>query len=138
MSINCKRFTHDLLAETIAHRFGLVHGKDFVVAHKINSDGTQADDPFIATWNTTSVPEPDITTLTAHFRSNRDAIRGRLMRRVRDSMLTYSDVKVMVPDDAPDAVKAKAAEWKDYRQKLRDITSDPGFPIEVKWPDVPA
>lgn len=28
--------------------------------------------------------------------------------------------------------------WAQYRQALRDITSQPGFPSDVQWPDAPA
>lgn len=28
-------------------------------------------------------------------------------------------------------------EWSAYRQSLKDVTSQPGFPFEVVWPEVP-
>lgn len=27
--------------------------------------------------------------------------------------------------------------WQDYRQALRDVTSQPGFPLDVAWPTPP-
>jgi hypothetical protein len=27
--------------------------------------------------------------------------------------------------------------WAEYRQELRDITSQPGFPWEIGWPEMP-
>jgi ABC-type Fe3+-hydroxamate transport system substrate-binding protein len=35
--------------------------------------------------------------------------------------------------DAP----ADQAAWASYRQELRDITSQPGFPANVVWPEPP-
>jgi len=37
----------------------------------------------------------------------------------------------------PDAPEAKRAEWATYRQDLRDITKQEGFPLEVEWPIEP-
>jgi len=30
-----------------------------------------------------------------------------------------------------------SAQWSKYRQQLRDITTQPGFPLEVTWPNTP-
>lgn len=38
---------------------------------------------------------------------------------------------------APAEFKEKAVEWEAYRQALRDITKQPGFPFDVKWPEKP-
>jgi hypothetical protein len=34
--------------------------------------------------------------------------------------------------------KEKASEWEVYRQALRDITAQTGFPFNVQWPEKPA
>ena len=39
--------------------------------------------------------------------------------------------------DAPDYVKAKLSEWNAYRQALRDITNQTGFPWDVTFPQQP-
>ena len=36
--------------------------------------------------------------------------------------------------DVPDATKTL---WAEYRQALRDITSQEGFPFDIVWPEVP-
>ena len=36
--------------------------------------------------------------------------------------------------DIPDYISAA---WAPYRQALRDISSQPGFPMEVQWPETP-
>jgi hypothetical protein len=36
--------------------------------------------------------------------------------------------------DVPEKLKSA---WKEYRQSLRDITKQPGFPCDVAWPKEP-
>ena len=59
------------------------------------------------------------------------------VRTKRNQLLTDSDwtdtlsAKTRLGD-------AKYAEWQVYRQALRDITIQPGFPTNVVWPTPPA
>lgn len=55
-------------------------------------------------------------------------------RKNRNGMLRESDWS-MLPD-APLTVSQKSA-WEKYRQELRDVTDQPGFPIEFTWPVAP-
>lgn len=55
-------------------------------------------------------------------------------RSKRDNLLRYSDYYVM--PDYP-ATEEGLAEVKAYRQALRDITKQEGFPDAVTWPSVP-
>ncbi|WP_052408724.1 phage tail assembly chaperone [Paraburkholderia acidipaludis] len=137
MGISCKRFSHDLLAATLTHMLGVQSGVDFCVGHPVDASGKQTGEPAIAAWYSATVPQPDMLAVTRHFRNNRTEIRGIVMRRVRDNMLRLTDARVIVPPDAPDPVKAQAAQWQAYRQALRDITEHPGFPIDVEWPSAP-
>lgn len=52
-------------------------------------------------------------------------------RQKRNLLLTTSDWTQVA--DAP----VDRAAWADYRQALRDITSQAGFPSEVNWPVAP-
>ena len=52
------------------------------------------------------------------------------VRSKRDGMLKESDYMVL-PDAPVDAAKAKV-----YRQALRDITEQKGFPHKVEWPEL--
>ena len=49
----------------------------------------------------------------------------------RKKLLLDSDWS-QLPDSPVDS-----AAWRTYRQALRDITSQPGFPMEVNWPAKP-
>ena len=53
------------------------------------------------------------------------------VRSQRDSLLAASDWT-----QVPDAPVDQAA-WRTYRQALRDVTTQSGFPHEVTWPIAP-
>lgn len=55
------------------------------------------------------------------------------VRRERNRLLTASDYAVL-PDSSVSDVDA----WKAYRQTLRDVPDQDGFPLEVTWPEPPA
>lgn len=54
------------------------------------------------------------------------------IRLERNALLTQTDY-TQTPDSPPDT-----AEWATYRQALRDIPAQEGFPFEVQWPELPA
>ena len=57
-------------------------------------------------------------------------------RTERNQLLADSDWTQL--PDARNAMGAdKAAEWDTYRQALRDITEQEGFPREIEWPIKP-
>lgn len=55
------------------------------------------------------------------------------VRAERERRLAASDWTQL--PDIPDVQKAA---WASYRQALRDITEQPGFPVDVRWPDKPS
>jgi len=61
----------------------------------------------------------------------KDAEQAKSVRTTRTEKLKDSDW-TQIADSTAD----KAA-WATYRQALRDITSQSGFPWEVTWPDAP-
>ena len=54
------------------------------------------------------------------------------VKRDRDLLLSNTDWTQL--PDVPEEVKQK---WTAYRQALRDITSQPGYPLDVQWPSTP-
>jgi len=50
---------------------------------------------------------------------------------VRNQLLSASDWAML-----PDAPTDKAA-WEDYRQALRDVPEQEGFPTTISWPEKP-
>ena len=59
------------------------------------------------------------------------AAKERDIRFYRDELLSKTDW--MVLSDSPEP----SQEWLDYRQALRDIPSQTGFPDNVIWPEEP-
>lgn len=53
-------------------------------------------------------------------------------RALRDKLLAESDYTQYT-----DVVLANKAEWATYRQALRDITKQSGFPTNITWPTKP-
>lgn len=70
-----------------------------------------------------AVPEPTTEEIAAQVRAKRDAL------------LAETDF-LMMPDyplGEEDSVALKT-----YRQELRDVPTQEGFPTEITWPDLPA
>lgn len=63
-----------------------------------------------------------------------DAGKAAAVRRQRDAKLTACDWTQLA--DAPLSAGVKAA-WSTYRQALRDVPGQAGFPLVVEWPVVP-
>jgi hypothetical protein len=61
------------------------------------------------------------------------AIEAASVRAKRDQLLKESDWTQVA--DVP-FTKAVKTTWADYRQALRDITTQEGFPVEVIWPTI--
>ena len=55
-------------------------------------------------------------------------------RAKRDRLLTESDWVTIRATDTGDPVPT---EWQTYRQALRDIPEQTGFPEEIEWPQEP-
>ena len=62
-------------------------------------------------------------------------VTAEQVRGERDEKLTESDWLVVRQAETGQAV---SQEWLDYRQALRDITTQDGFPENVVWPTEPA
>jgi hypothetical protein len=58
----------------------------------------------------------------------------KAVRSQRDGLLKHSD---WVAIKAVETGVAASAGWSDYRQDLRDVTSQDGFPYSVVWPTKP-
>ena len=104
------------------------------LTHKIQ----QAAEPVLVSgaW----VVSKTVVTLTAEeIQDNSDA-EAALIRGKRDKLLSESDwVTVKAVDqNAQDGLGIQVPQvWLDYRQALRDVTSQAGFPYNVTWPTAP-
>ena len=58
------------------------------------------------------------------------------VRAKRDALLAASDCEVL--PDRNDGKSKSYDEWVTYRQALRDVPEQKGFPFEVEWPVKPS
>lgn len=66
--------------------------------------------------------------------SARTAQQGEIVRAQRNHLLAACDYTRL--DDVQMDINTRQ-QWADYRQALRDITTQPGFPWSVEWPVAP-
>lgn len=71
----------------------------------------------------------------AAYKAMKDAEQAKSVRTTRGEKLKDTDW-TQVADALLDAPVDKAA-WATYRQALRDVTAQSGFPWTIIWPDVP-
>jgi hypothetical protein len=72
-----------------------------------------------------------VQALSAEEQAEKQARQASIVRRDRNNRLTESDWTQI--DDAPVDKQA----WAAYRQALRDLSTQIGFPWEVTWPTQP-
>ena len=65
------------------------------------------------------------------YKAQKDTEQAKSVRATRDAKLAECDWTQVA--DAP----VDKAVWATYRQALRDITTQTGFPWTVTWPDAP-
>jgi hypothetical protein len=100
----------------------------------------QVDGKWYTKWNLgpsffdTTDAEGNVTTAAqneAAYKAAKDAEQAKSIRSTRTEKLKDSDW-TQIADSTAD----KAA-WATYRQALRDITAQAGFPWTITWPDAP-
>lgn len=68
---------------------------------------------------------------TKQWIKDKDA-QGYVIKAKRNMLLAESDWTQL-----PDVPINTKTQWSTYRQELRDITSQPGYPFDVIWPTKP-
>ena len=78
------------------------------------------------------VQQWDTVEVSSEERQDIDANKANSVRAARNTLLSQSDWTQAkdIPDEVSNA-------WTSYRQALRDITEQAGFPWEVSWPQKP-
>ena len=84
----------------------------------------------------TDTVEDGVTTTAAEneaaYKARKDAEQAVSVRATRDTKLAESDWT-----QARDVTLANDADWQTYRQALRDVPTQAGFPWSVTWPEQP-
>jgi len=76
----------------------------------------------------------NITSAIEHetaYKATKDTEQAKSVRQTRDTKLADTDWTQVA--DAP----VDKAVWATYRQALRDVTTQSGFPWTITWPDAP-
>ena len=82
----------------------------------------------------TTAEDGTVTTAAQHeaaYKAQKDAEGATGVREERTKRLAASDWTQLA--DAP----VNSLAWSNYRQQLRDLTTQPGFPHVVVWPNTP-
>jgi hypothetical protein len=100
----------------------------------------QIDGQWFTKWNLgpsffdTEDAEGHVTTAAeneANYKAAKDAEQAKSVRDSRNTKLTESDWTQVA--DAP----VDKTAWATYRQALRDVTAQTGFPWTIDWPTIP-
>ncbi|MGF6607043.1 hypothetical protein OKW45_001943 [Paraburkholderia sp. WSM4175] len=139
MDFDFSSYTHDLMVSVIREHYPtMVHGRNYLVAHPLDpATGEQNGDPRIVSWANADIEQPKDEDIHALFHADEAKYRAAFIRRLRDEALSNTDGKASTPVDAPPALQTGAAAWRVYRQALRDIPQQAGFPFSIEWPERP-
>lgn len=125
--------THDQLAFAITQQYPeLVHGRDFWVAQPVAPGSSEPlGEAEIVHWPK-DVPQPDHDTLRQLFTQHAARFDTQRARQQRNAQLRASDWTQL--PDMPETIRQA---WGRYRQALRDLPQQPGFPQQIHWPQAP-
>jgi polygalacturonase len=87
----------------------------------------------VLTWNTEKLgAQPTQAQLDAAYTTYQNTIQAASVRMQRDAKLTACDWT-----QAVDCPLTNKATWATYRQALRDLPKETGFPWTMTWPTDP-
>tara|TARA_B100001094_G_C18111337_1_gene761354 strand:- start:72 stop:542 length:471 start_codon:yes stop_codon:yes gene_type:complete len=100
---------------------------DYSIEYAVELDPTYVDNAWTQTWQ--------VLPFSAEVIAGRVESAKENVRALRDSLLVASDWTQLV--DCPLSAEDKLL-WSAYRQSLRDVPEQSGFPAEVVWPEEPS
>lgn len=89
---------------------------------------------FTDTAATETEPAKTAAENEAAYKATKDAEQAKSVRATRDSKLAECDWRVI---KAAETATTLDSAWAIYRQALRDVTGQSGFPWTITWPDAP-
>ena len=115
----------------------MIRKLDAVNALHPNADYAISGDGKITAWNEQDITQPSESEIDAKLAELQAAEPMRLLRVERDQLLAASDWTALADSALTSEV---SAQWKLYRQKLRNLPSGLNTPAKVKavkWPTKP-
>lgn len=97
---------------------------DHVHENCVRVDPTKVDGEWVETWSVEAATPSEVEQRTTEKAAEVRSTRNRLLAECDWTML-------------PDAPTDHTA-WAAYRQQLRDVTGQAGFPLNVIWPEQPS
>ena len=79
----------------------------------------------------TPLTDDELNEAELHWRNIKEIEVAKVVRKDRDAEIAKSDWVVVKHNELGTPIPQ---EWLDYRQALRDITEQSGFPDNVEWP----
>jgi hypothetical protein len=89
---------------------------------------------FVDTEATDETPAKTAAENEAEYKAAKDTEQAKSVRSTRDTKLAECDWRVI---KAAETATTLDAAWATYRQALRDVTGQSGFPWTITWPDAP-
>jgi hypothetical protein len=89
---------------------------------------------FTDTEATDDTPAKTAAENEAEYKAAKDTEQAKSVRSTRDTKLAECDWRVI---KAAETATTLDAAWATYRQALRDVTAQSGFPWTITWPDAP-
>ncbi|WP_250538940.1 MULTISPECIES: phage tail assembly chaperone [unclassified Caballeronia] len=115
-----------------------INGTHYLTGHRLDTEGKQLGEAFLQFWRLPE-PQPSRAQLLDWWEQYRDEIRATIAgvhhRWERAERLLRADALVYRAEDAGDEEKLEAA--RRYRQALRDVPQQAGFPFSFDWPVPP-
>ena len=131
--------THDELIFCLQQKYpNLAHGVDYWVGQEMRRDTNEQLAPArIIAWHVDGRPtDEDVAALVEQYRVAAKAhVLGQRAREERDRRLEQADAMFYKAMDSGDATQAQQV--GKYRQALREVPDQPGFPAEFAWPAIP-
>ena len=131
--------THDELIFCLQQKYpNLSHGVDYWVGQEMRRDTVEQLAPArIIAWHIEDRPtDEEVDALVEqHGEAARQHVLGQRAREERDRRLEQADAMFYKAMDSGDATQAQQV--GKYRQALREVPDQPGFPADFTWPDIP-
>lgn len=120
---------------------GTQQGRDYLIGHPVDSDTLVQNGPaFVAVWKNQRLTQPTDDQVQAVWLAQGSTYLTAQAevdaRARRDALLAAADYMVNRAIDRQDAAAQAAASA--YRQALRDVPEQAGFPNTISWPTSPA
>ncbi|WP_246641682.1 phage tail assembly chaperone [Paraburkholderia edwinii] len=116
-----------------------VPGKDYLIVVTYEDGVNQSAHARLWQWTHPTIPRPTDEFLNQKWADNHPKVRewkdGDYKRAERNRRLIAADALVERAIDKQDADAERAA--RTYRQALRDVPQQDGFPNSFEWPSAP-